>query len=341
MSFTVNKFAITGTVQTGVCAGSDGNVYTCAFSDPINKITPAGSVSYFVGPSRSEDICTGLDSNLWVTNALAGGITRIVPVTETETHFAVGTDSYGVCVGPDGNIWFTCGTSATATHVQGITTAGASVANYAPTGAGNMRRICAGPDGNLWCTDTNGNIWRINPTTGASAGFDFGGSFEDICAGPDGNLWAVNVTSGHQGIWKITTAGVGASFGFSSDMYGICVGSDGALWAADYAQKAWQITTAGTVSASVALAGAAGIGICAGPDDNIWVLDYYGNVWQIVLPTPPPPTPSSPVQASMANVTYPSYFVLSPPTTVVSENQLDTGQAPVVGVDLADTGGSS
>jgi virginiamycin B lyase len=345
MTFVANKYPLTAySIPLDICAGPDANVWTCAYDELVSKVTTAGSVTNYTGPSRCEGIIAGPDGLLWITNVLTGGISKMT-TGGTVTHYSVGTDSYGVCVGPDGNIWYTYGSSSVATHIDAVTTSGASVASVTPSGATNLVSICAGPDGNLWAADTANKLWRVTPagvcTSFALASYAPVNSRKSVCVGPDGNLW---VAAG--GLWQVTTAGVAMYFaptGVSAKC--VCAGPDGYLWVGDSTHHcAWQISTAGASVAQITLTSAAPNSICAGPDGNIWVLDNASDseaAWQIVLPPPPPPAPSLPVQASMANVTYPSYFVLSPPTTVVSENQLDTGQAPVVGVDLTDIGGSS
>jgi streptogramin lyase len=251
---TTNKYALTGypTTILDISPGPDGNVWTCAYNDVINKITPAGVVTSFSGPSRSEGICTGPDSLLWITNALPGGISKYT-VGGSGTHYSVGTDSYAVCSGPDGNVWYTYGSSSAATHIEAITTGGSGVISVSPTGATNLTSICTGSDGKLWVPDTGNKIWRV--TTGGSAtsyalaSHAPGTSHSGICSGPDSNLW---VAAG--GIWRVTTGGSATYFAPSGvNANSICPGSDGKLWVADGTHHCvWQVDSyAGSTAADL------------------------------------------------------------------------------------------
>jgi streptogramin lyase len=285
---TTNKYALTGYAATilDISAGPDGNVWTCAYDDRINKITPAGVVTSFSGPDRSEGICTGPDSLLWITNALTGGISKYT-VGGSGTHYSVGTDSYAVCSGPDGNVWYTYGSSSAATHIEAVDTSGVAIRSVA-LGATNLTSICTGSDSNLWVTDTGGYLWQVTTVGGfmavALTGHHPGTIRRCLCPGPDGNLW---VAAG--GIWQVTTGGSATYFAPSGvNANSICPGSDGKLWVADGTHHCvWQVDTSGTVLAQVVLTGSTPNGICPGPDGNIWVLDSAGvAVWQVVIVVP-------------------------------------------------------
>lgn len=272
-----------------VCAGPDGNVWTCAYNAVVSKITPAGVVTTYSGPSRAEGIIKGPDGNLWLTNALAGGITKLT-TGGSGTHYSVGTDSYGVCEGPDANIWYTYGSSSVATHIEAVTTGGSAVISVSPSGATNLVSICTGPDGNLWVADTGNKLWQVT-TAGVCTAVTLAShaptnSRRAVSVGPDGNLW---VAAG--GLWQVTTGGVATYFapsGVSANC--VCAGPDGNLWVGDQTHHCvWQINTSGVVLAQIVLTSSTPNSICAGPDGNIWVLDNTSGsyaVWVIVLSTP-------------------------------------------------------
>jgi len=284
------KYVLTlSSVLFDVCAGPDGNVWTCAYNDVVSKITPAGVVTTYGGPSRAEGIIKGPDGNLWLTNALGGGITKLT-TGGSGTHYSVGTDSYGVCEGPDANIWYTYGSSSVATHIEAVTTGGSAVISVSPSGATNLVSICTGPDGNLWVADTGNKLWQVTTagvcTAVTLASYGPSSSRKCVCVGPDGNLW---VAAG--GLWQVTTGGVATYFapsGVSADC--VCAGPDGNLWVGDQTHHCvWQINTSGVVLAQIVLTSSTPNSICAGPDGNIWVLDNtVGSyaVWVIVLSTP-------------------------------------------------------
>ena len=281
------KYTLTGypTTLMGMCLGSDGNIWTCAYNDIINKVTPAGVVSYYSGPSRSEDVCC-LGNGLWITNALVGGISALnISTPGSVTHYTpTSLDTCGVCVGPDGNIWYTAGSSSAVTYIQAVSTSGTLVAGASLAGfVTNMLRLCAGPDGNLWVTDSGGHILQVNTSAVALNEYAVGTTPRDICTGPDGNLWVADYNAL---VWKVTTAGVATSYALSgAEPVAICKGPDGNLWVADALHAVWCVTPSGSATKTT-LTGATPKAVCAGADGNIWVLDNAGYVWVIVLSTP-------------------------------------------------------
>jgi virginiamycin B lyase len=284
---TVNKYALSASsILFDVCAGPDGNVWTCAYNDVVSKVTPAGVVTTYAGPSRCEGIVAGPDGLLWITNALTGGISKMT-TGGSLTHYSVGTDSYGVCEGPDANIWYTYGSSSVATHIEAVTTGGSAVISVSPPGATNLASICTGPDGNLWVADTANKLWQVT-TAGVCVAVTLAShapttSRRAVSVGPDNNLW---VAAG--GLWQVTTGGAATYFapsGVSANC--VCAGPDGNLWVGDQTHHCvWQINTSGVVLAQIVLTGSTPNSICAGPDGNIWVLDNTSGgyaVWQVVL----------------------------------------------------------
>jgi virginiamycin B lyase len=307
----VNKYALSASsVLFDVCAGPDGNVWTCAYNDVVSKVTPAGVVTTYSGPSRAEGIIKGPDGNLWLTNALAGGAGKMTPGGAFTSYGGSGIDTYGICAGPDGNLWYTYGTSLAATHIEAVTTGGSAVISVSPSSATNLPSICTGPDGNLWVADTGNKLWQVTTagvcTAVTLASHAPGTSRRTVCAGPDGNLWVAagglwQVTTGEEGVSDrtrpasrlrpefVSPGGPAATYfapsGVSANC--VCAGPDGNLWVGDQTHHCvWQINTSGVVLAQIVLTGSTPNSICAGPDGNIWVLDNtyaaYA-VWQVVL----------------------------------------------------------
>ena len=97
-----------------------------------------------------------------------------------------------------------------------------------------------GPDGNLWVPSTGGQIYVVNPTSGAVNTVTIGGynRITGLTAGPDGNMWGTVLqqtsTSAHVAVIRISPNGVVIPFtsGISStDGLGqIVTGPDGNLW---------------------------------------------------------------------------------------------------------------
>jgi len=105
-----------------ITAGPDGAVWfteiipnaqngSVTITGKIGRITPAGHISEFPVPTRSNllGITAGPDSNLWFTELQSGKIGRITP-TGTISEFPLPTSestSAFITTGPDGALWFT------------------------------------------------------------------------------------------------------------------------------------------------------------------------------------------------------------------------------------------
>lgn len=187
--------------------GSDSNMWICeGLSDYVWKTDTAGGFPYYyvqLPGATITDICSGPDSNLWITDST--GFVWKVTTAGVPTSYAIGGTPYGICSGPDGNLWVANGDG----NVYKVTTGGVPTA-YA-TGS-FPRGICSHTDGNLWATGATDKAIKVT-TAGAVTLYTLTGSnlndTLNICSGPDGNLW-VNDFNGK--IWKVTTGGVGTSY---------------------------------------------------------------------------------------------------------------------------------
>src|SRR5260370_28737820 len=86
------------------------NIQSGTLVGKIGRITPAGQISEFPVPTRSNllGITAGPDGNLWFTELQSGKIGRITP-TGTISEFPLPTSestSAFITTGPDGAIWF-------------------------------------------------------------------------------------------------------------------------------------------------------------------------------------------------------------------------------------------
>ncbi|HEY2719638.1 MAG TPA: hypothetical protein VGI52_08410 [Solirubrobacteraceae bacterium] len=104
-------------IPTSTTPGPDGNVW---FTDQyfgqraIGRVTPSGAITEFtqgLSESLPVDITAGEDGNLWVAQAMPGGIARVTPagaITEFSDglNSLSGADGDQIVSGPDRNLWF-------------------------------------------------------------------------------------------------------------------------------------------------------------------------------------------------------------------------------------------
>jgi virginiamycin B lyase len=282
-----------------ITAGPDGNLWFIQATnqdpgiDPIGRMTTAGNDAHFpieradlqFPHEYPRDIVTGLDGNLWFTQADSDGadaaISRITP-QGVLTRFALvpdGGDLFGIAAGPDGNLWVTRLGS-----IGRITTAGVMTEFRLPASCCNIPfAVAAGPDGNIWFTEEAGNkIGRIT-TRGVITEFSVPTADSrpgEITAGPDGNVWFVEEAGNKIG--NITPAGLITEFPMptvSSRPRGIAAGPDGNVWFTEEAgNKIGRITISGVVTEfSIPTPLSGPFDITAGPDGNIWFTELFGN----------------------------------------------------------------
>jgi streptogramin lyase len=256
-------------------------VCATALSAALILVPSAGAVRIGEVPlepgSRPNDLVTGPDGNLFVTEEGPDRVDRVRPDGGIIGQFSlpVGADPIAITAGPDGNLWvgqFSTKKIARVTPVGGITqfpTVG--------TTSGNPRGIAAGPDGNIWITEAAPDMLaRLRLSDGNFQQFATSGGPRDIVAGPGGNLW---FTKGTGAIGRITPAGAqlpdftaGISPGASPDS--IALGADGNIWFTENTGIG-RITPGGTVTEfSLIPNDDPSARITAGPDGNLWFTQF-------------------------------------------------------------------
>jgi streptogramin lyase len=190
-----------------IAVGSDGNLWFTVedldFSaqyqvERIGKITPAGAITEYPGPSYSvhlQGIAAGADGNLWFTqsNGYIGKITTAGVATQYGVPEQPNPGQ--IIPGPGGALWFSA---------QGIGDTGASA--YGDVGfidtSGKVTQftfpqhyygpgIATGPDGNLWLGELQGyNVAKMTPS-GTLVEYAVPSHSHPlfVTAGPDGNVW--------------------------------------------------------------------------------------------------------------------------------------------------------
>lgn len=201
----------------------------------IGRITTAGSATqYLTGYNMPEDITLGPDRNMWFTVAVIQ-VAKITPSGSITYYINGGAGFDGVeqiTTGPDGALWFTEEITTSSGHIDGIgriTTAGTAEQYFAGISPNAYPYgIATGSDGALWFTESRipGRIGRIT-TSGKVTEFTAGTGFNQlIVPGPDGALWFTSVEPSQIG--RITTAGAVTMYPYSGE--GLVFGPDGALW---------------------------------------------------------------------------------------------------------------
>ncbi len=293
---------------SGLCAHASGDVYVVSETS-IRKISPAGTVSGFVGGggygaedfagnnasfSQPESICPDAAGNVYVADVSNNKIRKITPAGVVSTF--AGIAGSGSADGP----------VATASF-------------YYPTG------LCFDPSGNMYVSDrSNQKIRKISSGvvstlagggpgvatdgTGTAASFNYP---NQICSDAAGNLYVADTDNSK--IRKITPAGVVTTFAGSGATgatdatgtaasfyypYGICADASGNIYVGDtYNHKIRKITPAGVVT-TFAGSGAAGAvdgtgtaasfkmphGLWCDASGNIYVVDKDNNKIRKITP---------------------------------------------------------
>jgi virginiamycin B lyase len=295
----------------GIAKGPDGNLWV-ADSSQIERVTPAGMISYFPYDASitgacmtycgAGDITAGPDGKLWFTSEAAGTVGTITPdgqmVPQWSQWWALGvtgdTWTQAITAGPDGNLWFTVhtlprGTSSGAASIDRLTAKGSITAFPVATADDALYGITAGPDGALWFTDDGNNqIGRIT-ITGQITTFSLptiqSGAY-GITVGPDGNLWFTERYGNKIG--RITPTGQVTEYPVPSPIQltcdqegplGITAGPDGNLWfAEDSNNKIGRITPGGKITEfQLPTAHSEPHGITLGPDGALWFTEFKAN----------------------------------------------------------------
>jgi streptogramin lyase len=254
--------------------------WAIALSTPLVLIPNADAVRIGEVPlepgSGPNDLATGSDGNLFVTEGTADRVDRVRPDGGIIGQFPLlpGADPIAITAGPDGNLWVS---EFTHKKVAKVTPMGGIALFPAGTTSGNPRGIAAGPDGNIWIAESGPDmVGRLRLSDNNFQQFATTGGPRDIVAGPDGNLW---FTKGSGAIGRITPAGTllpdftaGISPGAAPNS--IALGPDGNIWFTE-AAGIGRITPTGTVTEfSLAPNDDPSSMISAGPDGNLWFSQF-------------------------------------------------------------------
>jgi streptogramin lyase len=226
--------------------------------------------------SGPDDLVTGSDGNLFVTEDGADRVDRVRPDGGIIGQFTlpVGSDPVAIAAGPDGNLWVA---EFSAKKIARVTTTGGISHFPIGTTTGSPRAIAPGPDGNIWIAESAPDlVGRLRLSDSNFQQFASSGGLRDIVAGPDTNLW---FTKGTGAIGRITPAGVllpdftaGISPGASPNS--IALGPDGNIWFTE-AAGIGRITPAGAVTEfSLVPNDDPSSRITAGPDGNLWFTQF-------------------------------------------------------------------
>lgn len=171
---------------------------------PATQASVGDAAIFSMGTNAApQDIASGPDGNLWVTNPGSNTIAKVSTAGVVLQNYSLPTANSGVrniTVGPDNNLWFTM---TTANQIGKITTAGVITTYNVPTANSQPYDITTGPDGALWFTEFAGNkIGRITTD----------GSITNEYVLPSGNTGPWGITNGPTGSSRVyfTASGNGA-----------------------------------------------------------------------------------------------------------------------------------
>ena len=129
----------------------------------VGRITPAGDIATFTGPTFLGGLAAGPDGNLWYTNCDTRAIGRITPAgvfTEFPSLSLECPES--IATGPDGHLWVTDSENQALVRVS---TTGAMQFFFNDPLVISPGAMTAGPDGSMWFktgdSDTGVSLARV------------------------------------------------------------------------------------------------------------------------------------------------------------------------------------
>jgi streptogramin lyase len=203
-------------VPENVVSGPDGNVYVSSFCGELIQITPAGVVRVFgINPSSVfAAIVVGPDKNLWLGDEANGLLLVVNTHGSVLATYALpsGAVPTALTVGGDGNVWVADDGLAA---IHRVTTAGAitSFSTGLPSGQ-TVLGITAAPDGNLYftappqATTSTAQVGRVT-TSGAITMLGLLGSTAapyNLTTDTNGNVWFRDDTTGQNAVGRIVTS---------------------------------------------------------------------------------------------------------------------------------------
>lgn len=142
--------------------GPDGRTWFLDQGSPprAGAVTSGGTITMYPLPQNSfpEEIVTGPDGNLWITDDAFNGVLVMSPggaIVAKHKMKTAGADPWGIAVGPDKNLWVA---EYNVDKIARITPSGSVREFRVPTAVSGPLNVASGPDGNVWFTESGGSI---------------------------------------------------------------------------------------------------------------------------------------------------------------------------------------
>lgn len=142
--------------------GPDGRTWFLDQGSPprVGAVTSDGTISMYDLPANSfpQEIVTGPDGNLWMTDDGFNGVLVLSPSGQIIAKHRMKTKDaqpWGITVGPDRNVWVA---EYNIDKIARITTGGSIREFTVPTAVAGPLNVASGPDGNVWFTESGGSI---------------------------------------------------------------------------------------------------------------------------------------------------------------------------------------
>jgi virginiamycin B lyase len=157
-------------------------------------------------------------------------------------------------------------------------------AEYVVSNAGPWSMV-VGPDSNVWYCDNDGQVGRLEPTTGKVTEFDLPVP-TSLCSGLAPGATSLWFVENREAVGQVSTAGVFTevavpltSAGQASDVRAVAIGPDGRLWFTEVqGNRVLGLTLPSTFAEFPLPTPSAGPrGIVVGPDGALWFTEHDAN----------------------------------------------------------------
>lgn len=142
--------------------GPDGRTWFVDQGSPprVGAVTSGGTITMYALPQNSfpQEIVTGPDGNLWITDAAYNGVLVMSPggaIVAKHRMKTAAAQPWGIAVGPDKNLWVA---EFNVDKIARVTLSGAVREFRLPTAVAGPLDVANGPDGNVWFTESGGSI---------------------------------------------------------------------------------------------------------------------------------------------------------------------------------------